>query len=404
MSMSKPIIRNGKVGRPRKITVEDVKKAIAKYQTTSIYILAEKLNTSHMTIHRRMENISEEEIEQILQELTEEQLKPYEMEYEVFKMLPEMQEFIKTLKAQEVSKKHRKNATRIVFKVCKYLKLRPKALTIDRLKELRDLFLKVKEGKIKMGQASQSLFNYMRIWYLYSVGISKELLNKHGMVYQTSPIGRYAREKIPMELREAFPKALHDTLKEKGEENEYPTYLSLTYWLFHTGTRINASLNESIEDITWYDTYGMAKVIDKGRHKLGRAKWDKVIIGELEKAIKYNLECRGYTKIGKLFPLEYEKTRRVFREAYKRIDYHCKSPMHIWRHTASQELLDATGWNYDLVAAILGWKDTRTLKACYGEMGDAVKLKTLQKAMGLPVKEEKKEFKFSNKPIETFFF
>jgi len=402
--MKKQILRNGKVGRAKKIRKQDVLDAIAKYQTASPYELAKKLEVSHMTIYRKLKDIPQEQIDGIFHELSEEELKPYEMEYEVFKLLPEMQEFMKTLTAQKVSKKYFNGSLRTIHALCKYMKLRPKALTIERLPELRDLMLELREGKVKIGMCYSRTINYLRIWFLYSVGVSKELLNKHGILYEMSPIGQYAREKIPMELRDAFLKTLHEVLKERGEESQYHLYISLIYWLFHTGTRIDASLKMRIEDITWNETYGIAKVIDKGRHKLGRTKWDKIIIGELKTAIEYNLEYQGYPKTGRLFPIRYDYVRKLCREVYERIGYECKSPMHIWRHTASQELLDATGWNYDLVASILGWKDTRTLKACYGEMGDAIRLKTLKQAMGLPIEETKKEFKFSDKPIETFFF
>lgn len=404
MSVGKTIVRNGEVGRPKKVTVEEVKEAIAKHQTTSPYELAEKLDTSHMTIYRRLKKIPEEEIDNLLKALTEEQLKPSEMEYEVFLKLPEMQEFSKTMRAKKVSKTHLRMALRTVWYLCKYLKLRPRALTEDRLSQLRDLFLKVRDDKTDVGLCYRTLTNYTRIWYLNSVGISKEILNKNGIIYEMSEVGTLAREKVPMEYREKMLHALFEVLKEHGEENEYPTYLGLIYWLFHTGTRIKASLNTNIEKITWYEEYGIARVKDKGRHKLGRSKWDKIIMGELKTAIEYNLEHRGYPKIGKLFPLSYQTVRRRCREAYEKIGYKTKSPMHIWRHTASQELLDATGWNYDLVASILGWKDTRTLKKCYGEMGDAVRLKALQKSMGLPVKEKDKEFRFSEKPVQNFFF
>ena len=159
----------------------------------------------------------------------------------------------------------------------------------------------------------------------------------------------------------------------------------------------------NIQDIKQLEGYSVVRVIDKGRHKLGREKWDKIIIHELEKAIKYNLVSRGNPKEGKLFPLSYDDVRLTFKTIFQRLGLKYKQPNHIWRHTAAQELLDATGWNYDLVASILGWKDTRTLKACYGEMGDSVRVNTLMGAMGLKPKEIPKPFRFSDKPIEAFF-
>jgi hypothetical protein len=56
--------------------------------------------------------------------------------------------------------------------------------------------------------------------------------------------------------------------------------------------------------------------------------------------------------------------------------------------------LDATDWNYELVGSILGWSDTKTLKECYGKMGESVRERALKRAMGMPTETIKKEFLF----------
>jgi integrase len=401
------IKKESKIGRPSKLSLEDVLKFVAKYQTTSPYELSkhlaekEGIEVSHMTLYRLLKQIPLEQINSVFQQLAEEQLKPYEMQKDVFMNLPEMQEYIKTLKAQKLAPKYLQNRLCALWHFCVKFNIRPKALTIERLSWVRDRIQEIEEGKVKI-LTPKRIIGGIRLWYLYSVGISKEKLNKY--IGSISPIvGIYAREKIPIDKREAFIEELKRYCMEKGIIDKYPIYLSLVYWLFYTGTRIKASLNVNIQDIKELEGYSVVRVVDKGRHKLGREKWDKIIIHELEKAIKYNLESRGNPKEGKLFPLNYEDVRITFKTIFQRLGLKYKQPNHIWRHTAAQELLDATGWNYDLVASILGWKDTRTLKACYGEMGDFVRVNTLMIAMGLKPKEEPKPFKFSNKPIENFF-
>jgi len=402
------IKRNGEVGRKPKLTKESLLNFIAKYQTTSPYELAKLLTekegfeVSHMTVYRLLKQIPQTEIEATLKQLAESELKPYEMQKEVFLNIPEVQEYIRTLKTQKLSKIQFYKCINGLWHICTTLKLHPKALTIEKLPMLRDFVQNVEDGKIQTKVKAKAFIIAIREWYLYSVGISKEKLNKY--IGSISPIvGKYAREKIPIEKREEFLLELQKYLAEKGMIEQYPIYLSLVTWLFYTGTRINASLNMEIKDITWYEDYAVAKVVDKGRHKLGREKWDKLIMDDLEKTIKYNLASRGNPQEGKLFPLTYANVTKTFNEVYKRIGLKFKSPNHIWRHTSAQELLDATNWNYDLVASILGWKDTRTLKACYGEMGDSVRIRTLKIAMGLEVQQKPKPFRFSIKPIETFF-
>jgi hypothetical protein len=69
-------------------------------------------------------------------------------------------------------------------------------------------------------------------------------------------------------------------------------------------------------------------------------------------------------------------------------------PLHIWRHTAAQEFLDVTDWNYGLTAKTLGWDGTQALEKHYGKMPDGAQLRGLRKAMGLPVEKEEREFLF----------
>jgi len=69
--------------------------------------------------------------------------------------------------------------------------------------------------------------------------------------------------------------------------------------------------------------------------------------------------------------------------------------LHIWRHTAAQDLLFATHYNYELAAQILGWESTEVMKKNYGKMPDEERTVGLMGAMGLPVVNEKREFLFS---------
>ena len=58
-------------------------------------------------------------------------------------------------------------------------------------------------------------------------------------------------------------------------------------------------------------------------------------------------------------------------------------PIHIWRHTFAQEMLEASGHNYELVASLGGWKNTNVLKNHYGKMSDTKRLEGLMIGMGL---------------------
>jgi len=95
-----------------------------------------------------------------------------------------------------------------------------------------------------------------------------------------------------------------------------------------------------------------------------------------------------------LSPDSYQKLLDLFNEAYKIHNIKVHQTCHIWRHTFAQDLLEATNWNYDLVASIEGWISTDTLKKHYGKMGESIREKALIKAMDLPIEIPQKDFKF----------
>ena len=169
----------------------------------------------------------------------------------------------------------------------------------------------------------------------------------------------------------------------------------MPYFLYYTATRINASLKARIENIEKHQDHWVITVIDKGRHKNGRKTWRKLIIGELKGKLERNLAHRGNVKAGFLFPLEYQQVLGVFRNVYEKAGIPVpKQPCHVWRHTSAQDFLDATDWNYELCAQTLGWEDPRILRKCYGAMSETAKEKAMKKAMGIPIEETRREFKF----------
>jgi integrase len=390
-------------GRKERVTIEGVLNAIRKYKTESPSELAEKLECTRMTVYRKLQQIPREQIDAIFKDLSESELKPSEMEWEVFKTLPEMEDYRKMLERNQLAPLGIESLLTGIHHVCKYLKIRPRSLTIDKLDALADLVLKARKKEMKeIGLTSESnLRSIIRRWYIYH-GTSGQLLTTKGIGGEMGAgYGKSAMDKLTKEQRKAFMEALKEIVIVEGYGTDLPIWELLPYWLFYTGTRIEASVTLEIERIKWSgnlkdpNTIGRALVIDKGRHRKGRQKWIKLIMGELKEKIIANLESRGMPQQGLLFNgLDQDKVRTIFHKAYDKINVKVHQPAHIWRHTGAQELLDATDWNYDSVGAILGWKDTKTLKECYGAMGESVRERTLRKALGMPIQEQLKEFKF----------
>ena len=55
--------------------------------------------------------------------------------------------------------------------------------------------------------------------------------------------------------------------------------------------------------------------------------------------------------------------------------YALAHPIHVWRHTAANDLLEATEWNLMIVAKRLGWKNPSMIVNVYGDMDKAALLK-----------------------------
>lgn len=388
--------------KKQKVTIQDVLNAIRKYKTESPSELAEKLECNRRTIYRKLEQIPLEQIEAIFKDLAESELKPVEMEWEVFRQLPEMQEYKAMLQRAELSQKYMNRRLRGIYHICKFLKKRPRSLSIEDLDTIADLWLKVKNKEIDIKElhSEYNIRTSARAWYTYH-GISGKLLTSKGLTAAHGKgYGSRATDRIPIKQREQFIALLKETLIAEGYEKDIPTWVSLVYWLFYTGTRISASLKLRIENIRWngeledIQTIGTIVLIDKGLHRKGRTRWTKLIIGTLKEKIIENLKERRFPNQGLLFnSLTPKKVRTIFRKVYNTMKIEIHQPAHIWRHTAAQELLDATDYNYEIVGSILGWVNINILKECYGKIGETTRIRSLKKAMGIPIEEEPKYFR-----------
>lgn len=396
-------------GRKRKITKEELLEAVRKYKTESPSELATYLEVERTTIWRRLQEIPHEEIEAIFKELVDYELKPNEMVWEVFKELLEIKEYEMLLIRRQVSPEYKDSLLRGIYHLAKYFKKRPKSFNAEFIDKLGETLALIRDKKIIINglRTEEQFRKTVRSWYIYH-GISGEFLTAKDIGGELGKsYGKRATDKITMEQRIRVMDCLKTVLINEGLEKEIPKWNSLVYFLFYTGTRITATLGALIENIRWssedlenVQTIGTINVIDKGRHRKGRIEWKKLIAGALKMRILENLRSRtptldgGMIQNGLLFDgLTIDKVRIIFRKAYAMANIKVHQPAHIWRHTASQELLDATDWNYEIVASILGWKDTKTLKECYGRMGESIRERALKKAMGIPIQEEPKYFR-----------
>ncbi len=88
-------------------------------------------------------------------------------------------------------------------------------------------------------------------------------------------------------------------------------------------------------------------------------------------------------ELGLAFPSAYKREHShkdistIIRIALHLAGKDTEIPTHIWRHTFAQDGLEATNYNYELIASLGGWESTTILKKHYGNMSDLAKLNGL---------------------------
>lgn len=169
---------------------------------------------------------------------------------------------------------------------------------------------------------------------------------------------------------------LFDMLDWIKKEN-FEIYVA-TSFMWETGTRVTATLKLQIQNITRDEDYIVAIIFDKARrktHPKGK-KWEKNVSVELYEEIK--LIC-DYPKreTGQVFTIKYVDMVDLNKEAVLKFCPEIISHRgeeyppyddwnHFWRHMCCQHLLRETGWNYAVVAVLVGCT-VKSLEESYGQ-------------------------------------
>jgi len=184
-----------------------------------------------------------------------------------------------------------------------------------------------------------------------------------------SPVeGRRIREFLTFEQ----VKQVVELAGELPEDRREPLKAFIAF-AFYTGTRADAIFNVKASD---FEDLELVTVEEKGPRGQ-RLIWTKPILPPLKAALKRYfawLEKKGLLKPElKIFGdlLNPNWVRKWLRQAYKRIGWPYAErkglkPIHVFRHSFAMWLLRKTGWNYDIVAAVGGWKKIDVLRRNYG--------------------------------------
>jgi integrase len=392
------------VGRKKSLTVEDWYNAVIKYSTLDDNELAKELGIGrdeelrvkyYVPALEHIDKMSNLELDVSLRN------------FDNFRKLKIIQQFERTLinRPKPLKLEVRMARLRAVYNMCIYLNQHPRKLNLedvaDRVTESRLIFEAGEKAPKGLSYSSQR--KGMRSFFINVHGIAGQVLTTLGIDASDSPnLGKYANQKVDKNVRKRFIEIL--CVEENITTMELLELIYLAYFMYYTGTRVNSSISFNFSERTYTlnDDFYMFEVLDKGRGK--GIPWKKMLIGDaLEKTIEY-FEKRHKIpreqqqemipqKITNLFPslveMGYDKVRRIYKKCLllAGLPYTDFMPCHIFRHTYAQECLDATDHNYEFVASTGGWKNSKILKDCYGEISEQAKERGLRKAMGLPIKD-----------------
>ena len=144
-------------------------------------------------------------------------------------------------------------------------------------------------------------------------------------------------------------------------------------FMFKTGTRLSATLNALIENIS--KEGHTILVYDKGRRSLYQhgKEWQKHMPTELWKEVNAVMANR---KTGRVFRgLDKRELGKLNRHSLKlfvpELEKKIRMPNHFWRHMFFQHMLRATDWNY-AVCAELGGSTIASLQESYGKPPETI--------------------------------
>jgi len=359
-----------------------------------------------------------QEAKDYLESFNDETIDPKNMSFEIFRSMLPIRKWEDAMKARRVGEPRQIAWMRSMWRICRHLGVLPSKITVDQCAKLcvdqRNKYYN-DEAQIP-GLYYSSIRDGIRGFFMSVHNMSGLYLKNLGIGTEAlKGSGKYSRQLVSQDVRHRFEDILVCRMKETGNL-DYFEALGNCKFNFSTGTRISASLAFSFRkwDSELKPNKWMFEIYDKG--KAGQPKrWEKILMGDLLDHFKRycsqrfqipieDLEAELPQKTDHLFPAFIDedgnpdtgKIREIIKPALIEagIPYADFPPTHIWRHTFAQEALRSTDHNYEMVASLGGWVNTRILKEHYGAIGETAREKGLLKMMGVKLADETYELKW----------
>jgi integrase len=198
--------------------------------------------------------------------------------------------------------------------------------------------------------------------------------------------GLYRHVRISVEERYKILKYLKENYP-----RQYEALRGLLVTAYETGSRREGLWKGELMKIT---KFGLEIYVYRTEEKGRRAKiiWEKLIKPQWAPYIEQWVRVRD--------KISYDWARKALHNAYENVleegitkEYALMRPLHVWRHTATNDLLEETGYNLMVVAKRLGWKNVQMITKVYGDISEEMLL--AMSGYGLKVERAKHEFLYN---------
>lgn len=406
----------------RKLPISIIAKEVGVSRRTIFRVLKE-LNLSVIDIQKAYEEYKMSKEKKIMEKM--EKVKAPPTDFQQFKELPIIKEFIRyCISRRRVSRRAVSSYVGILYRICKELMIHPSDLNKEIIEKWLDNIISNLGELIREESYAQRISNIISVLRTFAD------FRGFSIAHKTTEYSGIWNVYFDINDRRNLVKLAYEMFDKETAD----FVVTMMEFYFYTGCRARAIL--TIHDVKEHDNVVEIWVREKGKKK--QYTWKKIIHKELwirlkkylpftERKLKtlrkllVKLYCRYFNidkelanKVVKstLFGIYHYRakvnnkyiekiietplTSEVLKELEERVGiekarlvyYALRHSLHIWRHTFAISMLEATGYNYEVVSVLGGWIKVNVLERVYGKLEYD---KAFQLAFG---KFERKPFKF----------
>jgi Phage integrase family. len=282
---------------------------------------------------------------------------------------PWIADFMNELKAQGVTKHTLARYRKTWFDLMTFTQHHLSQITEDDMKNFIRAKLEEAEKNGVDVRSTQFLINFS-VSYITPLRILAKYLGLPIKPYLKTVEyeGMYRHVRITLEERYKLLRYLREALRER----DYIGIRGLLVTAYETGSRADGLYKGELIEA---EKFGMKVYYFKTEEKGKRAKitWLKPV---KPKWVPYIAEWIRYRK-----NMFIRRARDILKEAYEAVlnegltkEYALAHQLHVWRHTATNDLLEETGYNLMIVAKRLGWKNPNMIVKVYGDISEEMLL------------------------------